>query len=95
MQKIIVSTRIDGKLDEKHNVTVEEVSQCFDNKCGVNLIDDREDHRTDPATLWFIAETNTGRILKVIFVYRDGYIYLKSAYEPSAGEIAIYDAEGK
>lgn len=95
MRTIIVTTRIDEKLDSKHAVTVEEVDQCFDNKCGVNLIDDREDNRTDPPTLWFIAETNRGRLLKIVYVYRDGKIFLKTAYEPNETEIAIYETEGK
>jgi uncharacterized DUF497 family protein len=95
MRAIIVSTRVDEKLDAKHTVTPEEVEQCFDNKCGVNLIDDRENHRTDPPSLWFIAETNRGRLLKIIYVYRDGNIYLKSAYEPNEDEIRIYGKEGK
>jgi len=95
MRSIIVTTRIDNKLDKKHAVTVEEVDQCFDNRCGVNLIDDREDHRTDPPSLWFIAETNRGRLLKIVFVYRDGNIYLKSAYEPNEDEVKIYEDEGK
>jgi uncharacterized DUF497 family protein len=95
MRNIIISSRIDIKLDEKHTVTPEEVDQCFDNKCGVNLIDDRAEHQTDPATLWFIAETNKGRLLKIIYVYREGNIYLKSAYEPDDQEIKIYEHEGK
>lgn len=95
MRNIIISSRIDTKLDEKHTVTSEEVDQCFDNKCGVNLVDDRAIHQTDPATLWFIAETNKGRLLKIIYIFRDGNIYLKSAYEPDDVEIEIYEREGK
>lgn len=95
MRNIIISTRIDEKLDGKHAVAADEVDQCFDNRCGVNLIDDREENRTDPPTLWFIAETNRGRPLKIVFVYRDGNIYLKSAYEPNEDEIRIYESEGK
>lgn len=95
MRNIIISSRIDQKLDSKHTVSAQEVDQCFDNKCGFNLIDDREAHQTDPPTLWFIAETNKGRLLKIIHVFRDGNIYLKSAYEPDDVEIGIYEREGK
>lgn len=91
----ILSLRIDNKLDEKHQVSLEEIDQCFENKCGFFLVDDREEHQTDPATLWFVAETNKGRLLKVIFVYKDGKYYLKSAYEPNRKEIEIYEDEGK
>jgi uncharacterized DUF497 family protein len=95
MRVIIISPRIDHKLDEKHTVTVDEVDQCFDNKCGVNLIDDREEHRTDPPSLWFIAETNKGRLLKIIYVYRDGKYYIKSGFEPNKSDIETYEDEGK
>jgi len=91
----VTSPRIVEKLATKHGVTLAEVDQCFDNKCGFNLVDDREDHQTDPATLWFIAETNKGRVLKVIYVYKERKYYLKSAYEPNAAEIEIYENEGK
>lgn len=95
MRSIIISSRIDDKLDDKHRVTQAEVEQCFDNRCGYNLMDDREHHRTDPPTLWFIAETLKGRLLKIVFVYRDGNIHLKSAYEPNDEEIRIYETKGK
>jgi len=95
MRTIVISPRIDDKLDAKHTVTPQEVDQCFDNKCGVNLIDDREDHQTDPPTLWFIAETDKGRLLKIIFVYRDGKYFIKSAYEPGDLDIRTYEHEGK
>lgn len=95
MRTIVLSQRIDDKLDSKHDVTIEEVDQCFENKCGINLIDTREEHKTDPATLWFIAQTNKGRLLKIIYVYRDGKYFLKSAFEPNESDITIYDALGK
>jgi uncharacterized DUF497 family protein len=95
MRRIVVSPKIDAKLDEKHDVEVDEIDQCFDNMCGINLIDDREEHRTDPPTLWFVAETNKGRLLKIIYVYRDRKFYIKSAYEPNKTEVKIYEDEGK
>lgn len=95
MRALVISQRIATKLDVKHTATHAEIEQCFDNKCGVNLIDDREDNRTDPATLWFIAETNKGRLLKIVYVYRDGKYCIKTAYEPNQKEIDIYEAEGK
>ena len=95
MPSIIISSRIDSKLDSKHTVAKEEIEQCFDNRCGFNLIDDREEHRTDPPTWWFIAQTRSGRLLKIIFIYKDGNIHIKSAYEPNELEIEIYENEGK
>lgn len=93
---IIISTEVKEKLRNKHNVEVREVEQCFENKCGLFLEDDREAHRTDPATLWFIAPTNKGRTLKVIFIFSaSGGIYLKSAYEPEPEAVRIYDEVGR
>jgi len=59
------------------------------------LIDDREDNRTDPETLWFIAETNKGRLLKVCFMFMDGNVHIKTTYEPNEVEIEVYETHGK
>lgn len=95
MQVIVISALILEKLKTKHDVTAAEVDQCFRNKIGTYLSDDREDHQTDPPTLWFVAPTNCERLLKVAFVFRDGNIYIKSAYEPSEAVIEIYDRLGR
>ena len=84
-----------AKLRDKHSVTVREVEQCFENKCGLYLEDDREDNRTDPATLQFIAPTNQDRPLKVVFIFLDGNIHLKTAFDPDQADIAFYDRHGK
>ena len=83
------------KLEEKHQVTRREVEQCFDNRCGEFLVDDREDHQTDPATLWFVAPTNNERLLKICFMFVDGNILVKSAFAPNDTEIRIYENYGK
>jgi uncharacterized DUF497 family protein len=95
MPKLVVSSAVLVKLREKHNVTVREVEQCFENKCGTFLEDDREDHQTDPPTLWFIAPTNRDRLLKVVFMFIDGNVLIKSAFEPNEVEGRIYDKYGK
>ena len=79
----------------KHDVKECEVHQCFENKCGVFLEDDREENKTDPATLWFIAPTNKERLLKIVFIYDNGNNHIKTAYEPNQVEIDIYEQEGK
>ena len=76
----------------KHQVTEREVSQCFCNKSGGLLEDDREDHLTTPRTEWFISETNRGRLLKVCFVWMGNNVDIKTAYEPSEEEQRIYDS---
>lgn len=93
MKVISISASTLAKLSHKHDVSQREVEQCFENRVGNFLVDDREDHRTDPATLWFIAPTNKERLLKVVFIYTDGTIHIKSAFEPNAAEISIYESK--
>jgi uncharacterized DUF497 family protein len=95
MDNMRISQRVLEKLCEKHKVDRREVEQCFSNKCGLFLCDDREDHQSDPPTLWFVAPTNKGRLLKVIFVFRDGYIDLRSAYDADANAQQIYDRKAR
>jgi uncharacterized DUF497 family protein len=78
------------KLQERHNVSLHEVRQCFINRDGGFLEDNREEHKTNPPTEWFIAETNQGRLLKVCFVQIGTEIDIKTAYEPNEDEIRIY-----
>lgn len=48
--------------------------------------------RANPPTLWFIAETNQGRALKVVFIELQNGIYeIKTAYEPNKTEVKIYE----
>jgi len=79
------------KLKTKHNVSYTEVNQCFINIDGGFLEDDRDDHATRPITEWFIAETNKERKLKICFVQVGTEIDIKTAYEPNAEEIRIYE----
>lgn len=95
MRSLVISSDILEKLREKHGVTVREVEQCFENKIGSYLEDTRKQHKTDPSTLWFVAPTNCGRILKVMFIFLDGNIHIKSAFEPSQEVIELYDRLGR
>ena len=95
MRPIIISQQVIEKLRIKHDVHRREVEQCFENKVGNFLIDEREDHQTDPPSLWFIAPTNCDRLLKVICMFIDGNIHIKSAFDPDAEEISIYDEFGR
>ncbi|WP_041389863.1 ADP-ribosyl-[dinitrogen reductase] hydrolase [Polaromonas sp. JS666] len=95
MKNLAMSPDVLEKLREKHNVSLREVEQCFENKCGLYLEDDREEHRTDPATLWFVAPTNRGRPLKVIFIFIDGTVHIKTAYEPIQEVIDLYERHAK
>ncbi len=95
MNPIIISNEILLKLKDKHNVSRREVEQCFENRIGVYLEDDREEHRTDPPTLWFVAPTNQNRLLKIIFVFSNGNIYIKSAYDAKQHIVDLYEECGR
>lgn len=84
------------KLRWKHKIKEHEVLECFANRTHRPLADNREKHRTDPPTLWFIAETKAGRRLKVVYVERSmTEIVIRSAFEPSAIEEEIYERNEK
>jgi len=87
---ILFASTVEEKLRSKHNVSLTEVLQCFENRSGGLLIDTREKHRTDPPTQWFISETNANRRLKVVFVQKGEHVFVKTAYEPNADEESIY-----
>lgn len=87
-----ISDAIAKKLYEKHSVTIDEVEECFYNRIKGLLEDTRERHKTNPPTMWFIAETNEERSLKVIFIeLANGTYEIKTAYEPNEEEVRIYE----
>jgi hypothetical protein len=91
VKNLIISPQIEEKLSKKNPpVTRREVEQCFENLSGGLLTDEREQHKTDPPTLWFIAKTNANRELKIAYVEEAGLIYLKSAFDPNDDERRIY-----
>lgn len=90
-----ISHKIRSKLRDKHGVTEEELEQCFNNQVRTFIKDTREEHKTDPPTMWFIAETHKGRVLKVVFVFKDDQVYIKTAYPPNREEEAIYERRSK
>lgn len=91
---LIISLAVRQKLKQKHLVSSEEVRECFRNREGGLLEDTREQHRTDPPTWWFIAATNSGRFLKVVFVRRivgsKVELHLRTAYPANEEERRIY-----
>ncbi len=95
MNNLRISKGVLQKLQSKHDVTRREVEQCFENKCGLLLEDQREDHKSDPPTLWFVAPTSRGRLLKIIFIYRDGQLHLRSAFEADEAAQNLYDAKAR
>ena len=91
-----VSSLVRKKLAEKHNVSESEILECFGNRDGAYLKDPRAEHQTNPPTLWFVAETDFGRRLKIVFILEmNGEITIKTAYQPNVKEIHIYEKYGK
>jgi hypothetical protein len=88
---LIISHSVRVKLGNKTPpVTREEIEQCFANRSGRYLEDTREDHKSNPPTQWFIAETYYGRKLKIAFIQRDKSTVIRTAYDPSKEELRIY-----
>ena len=93
--RLIISQEVRQKLASKIPAVSEvEIRECFENRLDDLLKDNRAEHRTKPPTMWFIAETNHLRRLKVVFIQRrSGDIIIKTAYEPDETEEWIYGSE--
>ena len=85
-----VSPRVAEKLKTRHQVSNQEIAECFANRTGKFYTDTREDNQTDPPTYWFVAETDTGRVLKVVFVRYPDHFSIKTAYTPTDGSDVLY-----
>jgi hypothetical protein len=90
MKNLIITPEIELKLFVKHCVRRIDVVECFHNRNAKYLEDNRVNNKTNPPTLWFIAETHKGILLKIVAVFNEGKIYLKTAYQPNEIEIHIY-----
>lgn len=94
MKNLVVSEAVKTKLQKKHQVTLREVEHCFLNREGRLLYDNRALTKTNPPTLWFIAQTNQNRKLKIVYIQKGLQVILKTAYEPNEEELAIYERYG-
>ncbi|MBI5333237.1 MAG: ADP-ribosyl-(dinitrogen reductase) hydrolase [Burkholderiales bacterium] len=90
MENLRISDAIAVKLRDKHGVERREVENCFANREGRLLLDTRARHRTHPPTLWFIAKTNSGRLLKIVYIQEGRMVTVKSAFEPNEVELRLY-----
>ena len=90
MESLKISEGVLRKLAEQHNVSRVEVEQCFKNRLGRLLVDNRALRKTTPPTLWFIACTNKARNLKVVYIQKGNIVELKTAYDPNEEETRIY-----
>lgn len=75
-----------------HNVTDQEIMQCFANRGRTFLQDTRPQHQTPIPTQWFVSETDHGRRLKVVFIYDPAtkIVDIKSAYGAAPEVERIY-----
>ena len=94
VKNLLISASVLDKISTRHRVDVAEVQQCFLNREGKLLLDNRVSTKTNPPTLWFIASTNKKRLLKIVYIQINSEIVLKTAYEPNDVEIAIYARHG-
>ncbi|MBE7043779.1 MAG: DUF4258 domain-containing protein [Ruminococcaceae bacterium] len=88
--KYVFSPKIEEKLSGR-SISKREIDQCFANRTGKFLIDEREEHKTHPPSNWFISETNKGRVLKIVFIVKDEKVHIKTAFEPSDRAKNVYD----
>ena len=89
--RIVISQKIGLKLAQRHQVTESDIIECFSNRESAFVEDIREEHRTDPATQWFISENDRGVRLKIMFVFSDGKVFIKSAYKPTQACERLYN----
>jgi uncharacterized DUF497 family protein len=78
-----ISPSVLQKINQKHQVSENEVNECFLNMTHGFLNDTREDHKTEPETQWFMSKTDTGRELKVCFIKMGDEIVLKTSFAPT------------
>ena len=86
---IRLSEKIKQKLADR-NISPLEVEQCFSNLEGSYLDDTRAEHKTNPTTKWFVAETDKGRLLKIMFVPGKDGVDIKSAYDANEVVCRMY-----
>ncbi|MFZ5662683.1 MAG: ADP-ribosyl-(dinitrogen reductase) hydrolase [Pseudomonadota bacterium] len=91
MKPFKVSVAVRHKLLHKHGVTMDEVSECFINRIGGFYEDDRLDPQTDPPTMWFVAETDRQRALKVVFCEYPDFYAIKSAFDATDKWRKVYE----
>lgn len=92
---LIVSAKVKEKLSNKQPpVTKEQIEECFATRTGKYLIDEREEHASNPPTRWFISETYYGRKLKVVFIPQGEDVVIRTAYDPNEEEKRIYKKFG-
>ena len=90
---MLISPRVRDKLKRPdHNVTEDEILECFANRELGDCQDTRAWHATNPPTRWFVSQTDRGRRLKIVYMYHEsGVVEIKSAYPATDGVTRIYE----
>lgn len=89
---IIISSTVRQKLAAKHRVSEQEVREAFNDQPDHVLQDTRSEHASDPPTVWFIASTYGGRLLKVCYIETETDVIVRTAYEPNEAEKRMFFA---
>jgi hypothetical protein len=91
--QLFASNGVKEKIIGTHGVSFLEAEEAFNNFSGFPLKDIRAAHRSKPTTVWCLAETYDGRLLKLVFVPfpEAGYAILRTAYEPDDVEIDLWN----
>lgn len=97
MRNLVITPGILRKIGQPchGSLTQRIVEQCFENHCGRLCTDDREEHRTDPPTRWFVAPDNHNRPIKVVYVQEGVTVYLKSAYPADPDVVRVFNKYAK
>jgi hypothetical protein len=90
---MLISPSVRQKLNQSdHNVTEAEILECFANREPGDCIDTRAWHATNPETRWFVAQTDRGRELKIVYIFHmSGLVEIKSAYSATPNVKRIYE----
>ena len=90
--QFLISSKVRDKLkDPSHSVTEDEILQAFANRSGNALQDNREKHKTNPPTNWFVSETDYGRKLKIMYIlHENSIVEIKSSYNATTEIQRIY-----
>lgn len=92
--KLVATDAVKAKLLDERELYFEEVLEAWESCSGPWIIDDRERNKTKPPTVWALAWTDLGRLLKLVVIpHRDkGIAILRTAFEPDEDEVKIYEA---
>lgn len=86
MKNLIISSEIKEKLVLKHNLSREDVEQCFKNRTHSYLRDIRLEHLTE----WFISENDSGKLIKIVCIFNNGQIFLKKVHSRQMKKKLVY-----